>query len=224
MLLCFNSWTLEQISAAVSIATPLILLVWFYYSQRQSLSKNYFDQVDGIYAGFTTPISKLVDMKGVSAGIIMNIRDTDEKGYFKGEFDYGENQSILEDDKLFFRSLREGIHTFLGKMDFKIYNNKTRHPFRPEENRIYKGTLYIVDRLDFSFEDYKIDTYLRAEYDIVHYREMQTMKFSLRKKHKNEGADFPQTFTLYKKMGASFEPYVNVKELVFRNRTFSDRE
>lgn len=224
MLLCFQLWTLEQFSAAISIATPFILLMWFYYSQKQSLSKNYFDQVDGIYAGFTTPISKLEDMKGVSAGIIMNIRDTDDNGYIKGEFDFGEIQTIIENDKLIFRSLRAGIHTFLGKLDFKIYKNKTRHPFRPEENRIYRGKLYIVDRLDFSFENYKIDTYLRAEYDIVHYREMQTMKFSLKKKYKNEGADFPATFTLYKKMGTSFEPYINVKESVFRNRTFSDRE
>jgi hypothetical protein len=224
MLLCSFPWTVEDISATISIATPFILLLWFYYSQKQTLSKTYFDQVDGIYAGFTEPISKMDDIEGLAAGIIMNIRDTDDKGYFKGEFDFGESKKSIENNELLFRPVREGIHTITGKMEFEIYRNKTRHPFRPDENRIYKGTLYIVDRLDFSFEDYEIETYVRAEYDIVHYREMQTMKFVLKKKHKTEGTDFPETFILYKKMGASFEPYKNVKESVFLNRTFSDRE
>jgi hypothetical protein len=224
MLLCIQSWTLEQISAAISIATPFILLFWFYYSQRHALSKSYFDQVDGIYAGFTEPISKIEDKKGLNAGIIMNIRDTDDKGYFKGEFDFGETRTdITDDNRISFTNFRDGIHTFLGKLDFEIFRDKTRHPFRPEENRTYKGTLYIVDRLDFAFEDYKIDTYLRAEYDILHYREMQTLKFTLRKLHKDDGPGFPETFILHKKMGVSFEPYNNVRDIVFRGNTRADK-
>lgn len=223
MILCFQSWTLEDISSAISIATPIILLFWFYYSQRQTLSKNYFDQIDGIYAGYTKPISKLDDMKGLESGIIMNIRDTDDKGYFKGEFDFGETKTEIENNRIYFRNIRDGVHTFLGKMDFEIYRDKTRHPFKPEENRIYKGTLYIVDRLDFAFEDYKIDTYLRAEYDILHYREMQTLKFKLKKLHKTGEPQLPEAFVLHKKMGMSFEPYQTLKQLVFRNDTRSDK-
>ncbi len=223
MILCFQSWTLEDFSSAISIATPIILLFWFYYSQRQTLSKNYFDQVDGIYAGFTEPISKLDDKKGLNSGIIMNIRDTDDKGYFKGEFDFGETKTEIENDRLFFKNVRDGVHTFLGKLDFEIYRDKARHPFKPEENRIYKGTLYIVDRLDFAFEDYKIDTYLRAEYDILHYREMQTLKFTLKKRHKEGEPELPTTFVLHKKMGVSFEPYKNVKDVVFLGNTRSDK-
>jgi hypothetical protein len=222
MILCFLGWTSGDVSDTISIATPIILLFWFYYSQRQTLSKSYFDQVDGIYAGFTEPISKLDDTKGLHSGIIMNIRDTDDKGYFKGEFDFGETKTEIENNSLLFRSIIDGVHTFLGKLDFKIYRDRIRHPFRPEENRIYKGTLYIVDRLDFAFEDYNIDTYLRAEYDILHYREMQTMKFTLRKRHKNGEPELPETFVLHKKMGVSFEPYQNVKEVVFRGETRSD--
>lgn len=218
-----NSWTLEQISAAISIATPIILLFWFYYSQRQTLSKYYFDQIDGIYAGFTEPISKLEDTKGLNAGIIMNIRDTDDKGYFKGEFDFGETKTEVENNRVYLRNVRDGVHTFLGKLNFELYRDKVRHPFKSEENRTYKGTLYIVDRLDFSFEDYNIETYLRAEYDILHYREMQTLKFQLRKLHKSGEPQLPKTFILHKKMGVSFEPYVNVRDVVFGENVRSDR-
>jgi hypothetical protein len=223
MLLCVTIITLDQISDIISIATPIILFIWFYYSQKQTLSKNYFDQIDGIYAGFTEPISKIEDKRGVYSGIIMNIRDTDDKGYFKGEFDFGETKTDIVNDQLEFRNLRDGIHTFIGKLNFKFYKDKTRHPFKPSENRIYKGTLYIVDRLDFSFNDYKIETYLSAEYDIIHYREMQALVFTLKKIHKSDGRDLPQTFTLHKKMGFNFEPYSNVRDSVFRGNTRSDK-
>jgi hypothetical protein len=222
MISCLQNWTLENISAAISIATPVMLLIWFYYSQKQTLSKSYFDQIDGLYAGFTDPISKLEDIKGLYSGIIMNIRDTDDKGYFKGEFDFAESKTDIVSDRISGRKVRDGIHTFLGKLNFELYRNKSRHPFRPEENRTYKGTLYIVDRLDFAFDDYKIETYLSAEYDIVHYREMQTLKFTLKKTHKPENPELPKTFTLYKKMGADFEPYKNVKKTVFYGDTRVD--
>lgn len=224
MLLYIQDWRLEQISALISIGTPIILLFWFYYSQREILSKSYFEQVDGIYAGFTEPISKVSNVKGFHAGIIMNIRDTDDKGYFKGELDYAETKAdITNNDRVIFTKYRDGTHTFLGKLNFEIFRNKARHPFRPEENRIYKGSLYIVDRLDFAFEDYEIDTYLRAEYDIIHYREMQTIKFTLKKLHKGDWPGLPDTFVLHKKMGVSFEPYNNVRDIVFRGGTRADK-
>jgi hypothetical protein len=223
MLLCFSSLSLDDISDIISITTPIILLIWFYYSQRHTLSKNYFRELDGIYAGFTEPVNKEIDTKGLSAGIIMNIRDTDESGYFKGDFDYAETKAELIDNEISFRNLRDGVHSFIGKMDFEIYANKIRHPYKPEENRVYKGILYIVDRLDFSFENYKIETYLRAEYNIIHYREMQTLKFTIKKIHKTDGPQLPESFTLYKKMGFSFEPYRNVKTMVFRGNTRTDK-
>src|SRR4051812_40434049 len=125
MILCFQNWTLENVSAVISIATPIILLVWFYYSQKQNLSKNYFDGIDGIYAGFTEPVSKLDDTKGLYSGIIMNIRDTDEKGYFKGEFDFAESKTDIIDNKISGRKVQDGINTFLGKLNFEIYRSKS---------------------------------------------------------------------------------------------------
>ncbi len=223
MLIYIQILTIEQISGIISIATPIILFLWFYYSQRQTLSKNYFEQIDGIYAGFTEPLSYSSNGKRIYGGIIMNIRDTDDKGYFKGDFDFAESYTDFDGNRIMGTKVRDGIHTFLGKIDFTIYRDKSRHPFRPDENRIYKGTLYIVDRLDFAFDNYKIETYLTAEYDIIHYREMQTLKFTFRKKYRPETPEFPQTFILYKKMGASFEPYRNVRETVFFGDTRSDK-
>lgn len=216
MILCINWWTLEQISAAISIATPFILLVWFYYSQKQTLSKNYYDEIDGIYAGFTDAIGKPQHNGRIYGGIIMNIRDIDNKGFFKGDFDFGETEMTTQNERPIAISLRDGIFTFLGKLNYRLFLNKTRHPFKPKENRTYLGKLYIVDRLDFSFEDYKIEDYLSAEYDIIHFREMQTLKFILSKVYKNDRPELPESFTLYKSAGFSFEPYKNVKRTVFR--------
>ena len=67
MILCNIS--LGQVSDFVSIGTPLVLLAWFYYSQRQTLSKNYFEQIDGIYAGFTEPLSYSSNGKRIYGGI-----------------------------------------------------------------------------------------------------------------------------------------------------------
>ena len=197
----------------ITIATPIILLFWFYYSQKQTLSKNYYSEINGIYAGFTDPINQAPVNGTVYGGIIMKIRDIDNKGYFKGEFDFGETEST---GKL----LIDGIHSFFGRVKFTVSIDKTRHPFKLGENRIYHGKLYIVDRLDFSVNKYKIEDYLCSEYDIIHYREMQTLKFSLNKVYKKEYPKIPDTFFLYKSAGFNFEPYMNVKRAVnikFRN-------
>lgn len=214
--------TLEDISNLISIATPFILLIWFYYSQRQTLSKDYFSELNGIYAGFTEPISKVEDKKGLHAGIILNIRETDDKGYFKGQFDFAETITETSGNRVGFRKIRHGIHTFIGKMEFEVHRDKIRHPFKPDQNRTYKGKLYIVDRLDFLFENYKIEDYLSAEYDIKHYREMGTFVFTISKVHRQDRHDLPPKFTLFKKMGAVFEPYSNVKQVVFVENTLSD--
>ncbi len=222
MISCIQFITLEQISEVISIATPIILLIWFYYSQKQTLSKNYFDTIDGIYAGYTEPANKTDKSKGIKAGIIMNIRDTDDKGFFKGELDFAEVEQKIVGNTVESNNLSDGLFTFIGKIDFKIYIDKSRHPFKPKQNRIYKGTLYIVDRLDFVFESYNIEKYLSAEYDIVHYREMQTLKITLKKTYRSEFARLPESFVLYKRMGFDFEPYKNVKMEIFKENTRVD--
>ena len=222
MLSCFPNFDVETISAVVSIATPIILLMWFYHSQRQSFSKHYLEEIDGIYAGYTQPISKIEDKKGLNAGIIMNIIGTDENGYFKGEFDFAETKTTIINHRVSDDKIRDGIHTFIGKLNFELYLDKDRHPFKLRQNRIYYGKLYIVDRLDFQIELTNIETYLNAEYDIIHYREMKVMKFTLSKLIKDDRPELPKFFTLTKSYGLEFEPYKNVKETIFNNRSRVD--
>jgi len=222
MFFFLNPIFLEQINIIISIATPVILIVWFYYSQKQTLARNYFSQIDGVYAGFTNPVSDNLDKDWLYAGIVMNITNTDNKGYFKGQFTFGETQLELNNNKPTMRQLHDGIHMFLGKLDFQLYIDQSRHPFKPRENRTYTGTLYIIDRFDFPFEVYTIESFLSAEYVIKHYREMQTLVFTLKKNYRNEGPVLPETFTLQKRIGVAFEPYNNVKEVVFSHKTSSD--
>lgn len=212
MISCLSNWSIEQLSDIFSIATPIILLIWFVYSQRQTLSKKYFSRINGTYAGFTRQNTKNDDNK-VTSGIILKIRDTDDNGFFKGELNFKEVKNKLE-------TLAEAHFTFLGKLEFDLRIEKARHPFKPKENRIYKGKLYIIDRFDFLFEEYKIEDYLSAEYDVVHYREMEVLSFILTKNYKETTRNLPNNFTLYKSMGFNFEPYKNVKRLLFENQSF----
>lgn len=215
--------TLGDFANLISIGTPIILLLWFYYSQKNTLSQNYFAEIDGIYAGFTEPTMNPEHGGRIYGGIIMHIRDTDGKGFFKGEFDFGERELFNHNNVPYDQLRTNGIFTFLGELNFSLHANKKRHPLRPNQNRKYTGTLYIVDRLDFDFKQYQIETYLCAEYDITHYREMQALTFTLRKIHRPDRPKLPSEFTLYRKLGASFEPYRNVKETVFHAETWSDR-
>ena len=48
--------TLSVISNSISIITPIVLLLWFYYSQKLNLSKAYYEEINGIYAGRTSRV------------------------------------------------------------------------------------------------------------------------------------------------------------------------
>lgn len=127
MLTCLLKISLEQLSNIISIATPVILFLWFYYSQKQNLSKIYYDQIDGIYAAFTDPIYMKKNMPSLYSGIIMHIRDTDGKGYFKGQLDYAETTT----NGITQTKNHDGIYDFFGKLCYEININKTRHLFKP---------------------------------------------------------------------------------------------
>jgi hypothetical protein len=215
-MICSSTFGLSDISDLISILTPLVLLLWFYYSQRQILTNNYFFEVaKGIYAGFTTPKSQPLHNGQVHSGIIMNIRSVDSRGFFKGDFDYAETESYTHGGQHLFGLITDGVYSFFGDLNFEVYRNKKRHPFKLAENRIYKGNLYIVDRMDFNLENYKIEDYLIADYSVVHYREMEAMKFKLRKVYKPGSQKFPDEFVVFKSSGLNFEPYKNLKRIVF---------
>lgn len=204
-----------EISALISIITPFVLILWFYYSQRQILSGKYFTEITGIYAGFTISEALPNNNGQISAGIIMNIRNVDSKGFFKGDFDYAETESYTQDVHHKFGSISDGVYSFFGDLEFEIYKSKKRNPFKLTENRCYSGNLYIVDRMDFQIENYKLEDYLIAEYSVVHYREMETIKFKLKKVYKKVSQTLPNEFVLYKSSGLFFEPYKNLKSIVF---------
>ncbi|MGQ7852774.1 hypothetical protein ACUN24_00845 [Pedobacter sp. WC2501] len=216
--MCFSALKLEDIANLISVFTPIILLLWFYYSQKQALAKIYFDRLSGIYAGFVSNIHE----RGSSAAIILNIRETDGNGFFTGDFDHREIGRHIGGDNFNTSMLIDGVYTFTGKLNFEIWRDKTRNPYKPKENRIYKGNLFLVDRLDFQFDNYNLEDYVRAEYEVIHLRDMQTLKFKLLKNHRANSLDLPETFILYKKIGFTFEPYEFVKTTVFGNNTRVD--
>ncbi|HYV91547.1 MAG TPA: hypothetical protein VE978_07185 [Chitinophagales bacterium] len=215
---------LQQPTEIISIFTPIILFVWFCYSQNQFFSKSYYDEITGIYAGYTEPTIEPSEGKGVHSGIIMNILDVNNKGYFIGQFDFAEIERSRNGNQINTRRLIDGTHRFLGKLNYKFYKNKSRHPFIAKKNRTYIGTLYIVDRFDFLFEKYEMETYTSAEYKIIHYREMRTMQFTLIKNYRKDNPKLPPSFTLSKSLGLTFEPYINVKEDIFQGDTRSDQK
>lgn len=217
MNLNFISWTtIEHWSLIVGIFTPIVLLWWFFYLQKQS----YYEELLGIFAGYTDPSNRIDVVKDgtVNSGLIMNFRDV-TNGFYRGEFDFRENLRIMYEEHF----LSDGVDSFYCKMNYKIYLIKSRNPLKPEENRIYRGTLYIVQRLDIDFENKKIGEFLVAEYDVKHFREMRVLKFTLKKIQKEEFLRTPKSFILHKSLGLGFEPYKNVRDDIFRGFTRADK-
>ncbi|MCK4665096.1 MAG: hypothetical protein KAT68_19665 [Bacteroidales bacterium] len=211
----YSLFQLDQIINLISILTPIILLAWFYYSQKQFLSKNYFKELIGDYGGFTETVAEIPN-KGIKSGMILHIKDINSQGYFKGEFRFGETIHSFDNGNPKVKRIRNGIITFYGKMNFKIHSSsRMRNPYKPKQNRKYNGKLFIVTRLDFSFDKTNIDDYLYGEYNIIHFREMETLVFEISKVYNEKHMNFPKTFKLYKSTGFSFEPLDSVKKVVF---------
>jgi hypothetical protein len=211
-----NNISLSEASNLISIATPGVLIAWFYYSQKNTYSKEYYSEIAGVYGGFNEPVTKFDEKKErIYAGGIMNIVDVDSNGYFRGELNYGENRSSNTNGTITFEQVTRGIQTFTGYLDYRMFWKRKRDSYNANKNRKYKGRLYIVHRLDFQFEKMKIEEYTERIYDIVHYREMKVLVFKLRKVTDKDHSNLPHEFKLYRDMGLSFEPSRNVKETAF---------
>jgi len=157
-----------------------------------------------------------MDISKIHAGVIMKIIDVDSNCYFKGELDYREYIDISTGKKI----LASGIYQFIGKLDYKFYLNKRRHPLKLYENRRYFGKLNMVSKFDFHFEINAFEDYLIAEYDITHFRDMRVLQFSFYKQNITKEFKLPQKFKLYKSMGYSFEPKSSIEGLFNTNRPF----
>ena len=54
---------------------------------------------------------------------------------------------------------------------------KIRHLLKPKENRVYKGKLTIVMRLDFQLVTQSIEEFSQEEYEFNYYRELRVLRF-----------------------------------------------
>ncbi|RTL60152.1 MAG: hypothetical protein EKK37_04740 [Sphingobacteriales bacterium] len=217
MVLCLS---IEQFSALVSIVTPLVLIFWFRYIRKQNFNSEFI----GIYANYLDS-EPLAENKGrKESGLIMNIRDILSSGYFRGEFDYRENISTQLEENM----LRDGMFTFYGKINYNwSLSNLQRliipgNPLKAVENRTYTGKLIIVMRLDFQIHSQNIETFTQEEYNFIYYRELRVLEFKLSKPSNNQSNNIPKEFLLHKSFGLAFEPYKNVKEIIFRGFTRTD--
>jgi len=215
-----HSSCFDFICQIFSIITPCFLFFWFLYSQIQLYIKNYCKEISGVYAGFVNQDEDTTEGSKLQRAIKMSIRNINDKGYFLGDLEYGEKELKLANNiEEFFDFSWNGIFSFVGKLDYKFYWNKTRHPLDLSENRKYIGKLFIFSRLDLPFEISKMDLFLDAEYDAFHYREMKVLKFSLKKRYKETAVKMlPREFILYKSSGYIFEPLQLVDEFVFKSK------
>lgn len=198
-------------SDLLGIITPLILLVWFYYSQIHLLSKNYYSNFIGTYSGFSDALV-IMKMPGMTpyAGFIMDIKQVDSYGYFMGEMIYGEVESAQKG----ISGKVAAIFQFYGKIPYKFYFKKNINPFIIEANSKYFGKIYIVDRFDFE-RSRKIEDYRSFEYDVTYYREKNSFFFHDQKVFR-EHPILPTTFTLDKKVNIYNDLSQGVFATVFR--------
>lgn len=115
--------TIEQISALISILTPFVLLFWFVYTQKQLFN----NEILGLYAGYTEPKEGETPKDWIEGGIIMNVKDIESSGYFRGEFDYRENFASERDSGKF---ITDGIYTFYGEINYRLFPIKKRNPLK----------------------------------------------------------------------------------------------
>jgi hypothetical protein len=217
-----NDTVLDCVNTILGICTPIILLLWFLFSQWNRISKSYLEEIPGLYAGFTPHVVDIDNASGLQSGMIMKIRDVNVNGYFRGQFDFREQRTyVMNENALRSDRLRDGIFTFIGKINYKYYLPKKRHPYRLVENRTYKGIMYIVDRLDFDLGKQSFEDFLSAEYEFAHYRELKEIKF-IRKKMYKVDRPLPAKFTLYKAVDTRSEPYIHVKAVVFNGESRVD--
>ena len=204
--------SLSDWSDLTTLITPFILLVWFYYSQIHLLSSNYYSKIVGTYSGFCEPVvAQITPIGHPYAGVIMDITQVDTNGYFMGQIIYGE----VESGSSKVAGKVAGIFQFYGRIPYKFYFKKNRNPFQREQNSLYNGKVYIVDRFDFATEQ-KIEDFKTLEYDVIYYRERNSLLFNNQKiLRENHNPVLPKTFLIDKKINVYFDVSKGVFMTVF---------
>ncbi|MFN0031701.1 MAG: hypothetical protein ACKVOR_06040 [Flavobacteriales bacterium] len=205
-----NLNSLESISNLFSIFTPLVVLFWFWHSYKDSLSKKYYSEINGIYAGYATPLGKATKGGKLEAALYLTIRNTDDNGYFKGEVEIREIEGFGGPQAYQREIRRDAIYTFLGKLDYKFKFDTNRHPAIAEQNHKYYGNLWFT-RLDLNI-DQNPQEFIQYEFSLTHYREKETLEFRLIKAYPNT-TDIHANFQLHKRTGNSFDPSNHIRFL-----------
>jgi hypothetical protein len=220
MLPCFSAITLDGTAQIFEIFTPVILFIWFLYSQEEKFRKNYQGEIPGIYGGYTTPVIAAPPGHTIYAGAILSIKSVNSDGFFIGEFDYGERDRAREDGP---PQIISSLNTFFGHINYHVSFKRDVHPLKPETNRTYKGKLYVVDRIDIPFKISAIESFITYEFDVTHYREMGVLELTFSREYRKSGFEYPQSLILQKSKGIGFEPYQTLKETVFGRHVISDK-
>jgi hypothetical protein len=220
MLLSIDKETLSTFAEIFEISTPVTLLGWFLHSRHEEAKRAYYKEIVGQYGGFVNEtINKPIKGKRFDGGVTMEIFDIDDNGYFRGQFEYYENEITLGEvggRPATERPVHESVSFFYGKLRFRwnyrIFKN--RNPLLWKSNRLYKGDLRIVHRFDSL--NVSEEATLECIYTIIHHRESRVVEF-VEKKVFKESFQRPKQFTLFKELQTMLDPYTNVK------RIFEDR-
>lgn len=213
-----NTDLVSIISDLTGVLTGIVLILWFFYSRRNTKRKEYFDLIDGSYSNYTPPTFAPEYNGTMYAGMIMRIREANNDGYFFADMHYKECESATVGGHWAMRLKSEGIFFFKGRLNYRSQTPrffKYRDPFKVEDNRTYLGEMFMVDRLDFDIQNQNLDQYVRAIYKLIHYRDLNVIKLEFQKQIQEEQFKLPKSFTLQKKLGIALEPYDSLKHDFF---------
>lgn len=119
---------LEILSAYVSLAIPAVLLFWFVYSQWEKHSNVFYTELAGLYVNFTDHVNEIQfdpERETRYSGMIFNIREINNDGYFSGDIDFGEIISTQVGKRL----VSDGMFNFMGNFNYWPHTNKRRNPY-----------------------------------------------------------------------------------------------
>lgn len=203
--------SLEIYSQIFEIATPIVLFFWFLYSRRNNFQKEYFKEIVGLYGGFiSNTVNKSEGNIRFDGGITMEIFDIDDNGYFRGQFTYTEQKVVMGNGPASINLATASINFFTGRLFYhwNLAFYKKRNPLLWNTNRLYKGEMYTVMRLDFQTNDE--NEVLESVYKITHHRESRVIEFIENRVNKKTNP-LPKSFALLKSYNHLLDPYKNVK-------------
>jgi hypothetical protein len=218
MLCILNSETLEFSAEVFEILTPIVLFFWFFYSRWTKSKTEYFKEIAGNYGAFIPGVTRApLEGKTYMSGMTMKIFDIDNNGYFRGQFDYYEEETTpgwVGGPNATSQIVQSSINFITGRLSFKwnLSPFKKRNPLLWKTNRIYNGEMTTVDRLDLLAETE--DMLLERVYNIKHHRESRVIEFTLERVNK-QNHNLPSKFILLKSFDHLLDPYKNV-DLLFR--------